>query len=284
MKRFKVGVMLDSLHLPIKEAVQKASEMGAEGLQVYVVAGEMTPDKMDAKARQDFLDLTRRHGLEISALCGDFGGHGFQVPEENKSKIDGSKAIVDLAVDLGVKVVTTHIGVVPEDSSSPIYQNQLKVCKELGAYAEGKGVTFAIETGPEKATCLAAFLKDVNSKGIGVNLDPANLVMVLNEDPVAAVYALGKYIVHTHAKDGVHLQACDPNLIYDSFARKGIEGFRMGDYFNEVPLGEGSVDWPRYLAALSEIGYSGFLTIEREVGSNPVADIGAAIKFLKKYV
>ena len=284
MKRFKIGVMLDSLHLPMRDAVRKASELGAEGLQVYVVSGDMTPERLDASARREFLSLTKECGLEISALCGDLGGHGFQLPQENQDKIRRSKAIVDLAVDWGVNVVTTHIGVVPEDKSSPIYRNQLAVCGELGEYAAGKGVTFAIETGPETAECLAAFLKDVGSRGVGVNLDPANLVMVQNDDPVKAVHALKDYIVHTHAKDGVHLRDCDPVKVYNSFADGGIEGFNMGDYFNEVPLGEGSVDWRRYLAALSEAGYSGFLTIEREVGANPVDDIGAAIRFLRKLI
>ena len=282
MKRFKIGVMLESLRMPVKEAVRKVSEMGADGLQVYVVNGDMTPERMDAAARRDFLKLTQDCGLAISALCGDLGGHGFQRPEENQYKIARSKAIVDLAVDWGVNVVTTHIGVIPVDSASPIYQNELLVCRELGAYAANKGVTFAIETGPETAKCLAAFLKDVGSKGIGVNLDPANLVMVQNDDPVAAVYTLKDYIVHTHAKDGVQYKPCDPVKVYGAFAEGGIDGFNMGDYFNEVPLGEGSVDWRRYIAALSEVGYSGYLTIEREVGANPVADIGAAISFLNK--
>ena len=149
MKRFKIGVMLESLRMPVKDAVRKVSEMGANGLQVYVVNGDMTPERMDAAARRDFLKLTQDCGLEISALCGDLGGHGFQRPEENQYKIGRSKAIVDLAVDWGVNVVTTHIGVIPADSASPIYHNELLVCRELGEYAASKGVTFAIETGPE---------------------------------------------------------------------------------------------------------------------------------------
>lgn len=284
MKRFKIGIMLDSLKLPTKEAVRKASEMGAEGLQIQVVEGDLIPEKLDAEARRDFLKLVKECGLEISALCGDLGGHGFQLPEENQYKISRSKEIVDLAVDLGVNVVTTHIGVVPEDSSAPTYQNELAVCRELGEYSAARGVTFAIETGPETAKCLASFLKDVNSKGIGVNLDPANLVMVKNDDPVAAVYTLRDYIVHTHAKDGINYRPCDALKIYGGAVTEDSANVKKEKSCEEVPLGEGSVDWPRYLAALTDIGYSGFLTIEREVGDNPVADIDTAIKFLNKLI
>lgn len=103
--------------------------------------------------------------------------------------------------------MTTHIGVVPEDNTCETYQRMKAACRELGDYAASVGVTFAIETGPEKPETLAAFIRDVGSKGIGVNLDPANLVMVTGCDPVAAVYTLKDFIVHTHAKDGVMASA-----------------------------------------------------------------------------
>lgn len=281
MPRFSIGVMVDSFRLPIPDALRKAREVGADGIQVYVVDGDMNVDNLDAKARRAFRALVDECCLDISAVCGDLGGHGFQIPAENEWKIRKSKAIVDLAREWDCDVVTTHIGVVPKDKSSEVYQNQLKVCRELGSYAEKKGVTFAIETGPETAVCLGNFLDDVGSSGVGVNMDPANLVMVQNEDPVAAVYTLKKYIVHTHAKDGVQYRPCDPVQVYASFAEGGIEGLNIGELFNELPLGEGKVDWDRYLAALSEIGYAGYLTVEREVGANPEADIRAAVEFLK---
>ena len=281
MADFKIGVMVDSFGLPIPEGVRKAKEVGADGMQVYVVEGGMAAETLDGPARAEFKALVQSQGLEISALCGDLGGHGFQIPAENATKIARSKAIVDLAVDLGTNVVTTHIGVVPEDKGSPVYRNQLAVCQELGAYASARGVAFAIETGPEPASRLKSFLDDVASPGIGVNLDPANLIMVLNDDPVAAVYTLRDYIVHTHAKDGVQYQPCDPVKVYASFAEGGIEGLNIGELFNELPLGQGAVDWDNYLRALTEIGYSGYLTVEREVGDDPGADILLAVEFLR---
>ena len=59
------------------------------------------------------------------------------------------------------------------------------------------------------------------------------------------------------------------------------EELRGVGFYKEVPLGTGSVDYPKYVAALHEIGYRGFLTIEREVGDNPIADITTAVNFLK---
>lgn len=85
MPRFNIGVMVDSFRLPIADGVRKARELGADGIQVYVVEGDMRPEQMDAARRRDFVALVRDNGLEIAALCGDLGGHGFQIPAEIRS-------------------------------------------------------------------------------------------------------------------------------------------------------------------------------------------------------
>ncbi len=284
MPQFKIGAMVDSFRLPIPDGVRKAHEIGADGIQVYATSGEMAAENMDAKKRADFRKLVADNHLVISALCGDLGGAGFMLANENDDKIRRSQAIVDLAVDLGTNVVTTHIGHVPASNDHPCYKNQLLVCRILGEYAAKRGVTFAIETGPETAQRLREFLDDVGSVGIGVNMDPANLVMVQNEDPVEAVHILGKYIVHTHAKDGLHLSDFDPLTVYGTPGTTPVDPARWGELFREVPLGEGAVSWDDYLAALTQEGFSGFLTIEREVGDNPEADIRLAASFLRNKI
>jgi len=281
MSAFKIGVLADSFRLPPEEAIRKVKEVGADGFQLYVVSGDVTPEAMDAEARQRFREFVASLGLEISALCGDLGGHGFQRSDENEWKVERSKRIVDLAADLGTTVVTTHIGVVPEDPESERWKIMQEACNEIGDYAASRGVRFAVETGPETAERLRAFLDSLSTEGVGVNLDPANLVMVTGDDPVQAVHTLAPYIVHTHAKDGVKLAPCDPEEVYNAFAEGGIEGFDFGKLFNEVPLGEGAVDFKAWIQALYDVGYRGFLTIEREVGANPEADIRKAVTFLR---
>jgi sugar phosphate isomerase/epimerase len=273
--------MADSFRLSPRQGILKAKEVGAEGFQLYVVQGEVTPEAMDAARRQEFREFVDGTGLAIAALCGDLGGHGFQIAAENAAKVARSQRIVDLAVDLGTSVVTTHIGVVPKSKRSRVYANMVQACNQIGAYAQSRGVRFAVETGPETAQALRSFLDDLDTRGVGANLDPANLVMVTGDDPVRAVHTLAPYIVHTHAKDGVKLAPCDPVQVYDAFARGGIEGLDFGKLFNEVPLGQGQVDFRRWLQALAEIGYSGFLTIEREVGADPEKDIRTAVQFLR---
>ncbi|MBQ9851109.1 MAG: sugar phosphate isomerase/epimerase [Clostridia bacterium] len=278
MGRFPIGVIINSFRTDIPTAVKKAAAVGAQGIQVYATSGEMAPENMNAEKRAAFKALVADNGLVISALCGDLGG-GFGYKDENPARVEKSKRILDLAKELGTDVVTTHIGVVPADKNHDRYKVMQEACFELSRYADEIGAHFAIETGPETSAMLKEFLDGLGSTGVGVNLDPANLVMVTGDDPAGAVYNLQKYIVHTHAKDGKMLCYRDPEIVY------GIKKDPLvtGDSFIEVPLGEGSVDWTKYLAALEDIGYKGFLTIEREVGDDPEKDIRKAVDFLKSH-
>lgn len=280
---FQIGVMADSFRVNIWDGIKKAAEVGAAGIQLYAVAGEMDPDNLTPKKRKELLQFIKDHGLVVAAVCGDLGGHGFAIASENPAKIEKSKKIVDLARDLESTVITTHIGVIPAENNDT-RKVMLEACNELGTYAESVGAKFAIETGPEPVKTLKEFIDELDTDGIRVNYDPANLVMVTGDDPVAGVHLIGEYIVHTHAKDGIMIKQTDPKIIYDYFAEGGIEDMRLSDYFLETPLGEGHVDFPAYLQALRDVGYSGFLTIEREVGENPEKDIREAVQFLKRLI
>ncbi len=277
MPNFPIGVIIDSFRTDITSAVKKAAQVGAQGIQVYATGGEMAPENLTSQKRREFLDLVKSNGLKVSALCGDLGGGGFTKPEKNKEKVERSKLILDLAKDLETDIVTTHIGVVPSDKNHDRYKIMQEACFELCRYADELNAHFAIETGPETSIVLKGFLDSLNSRGVGVNLDPANLVMVTGDDPAKAVYNLKDYIVHTHAKDGKQLFYKDPEIVYGMVESPIV----TGSSFTEVPLGEGSVNWEEYLAALEDIGYKGFLTIEREVGQDPEKDIRNAVIFLK---
>lgn len=277
MYSFPIGVMLDSFRTDTFSAIRRAAALGAAGVQMYATSGENAPEAMTAARRREILSAMRDNNLVFSALCGDLG-FGFTDPARNPALIEKSKRILDLAKELGTDVVTTHIGVIPADPGHDRYKIMQEACRTLAEYADSLDAHFAIETGPEPAAVLKNFLDSLDSCGVAVNLDPANFVMVTGDDPVRAVYTLKKYIVHTHAKDGIKLFDKDPEMIYHMVADALAH---LGSAYQEVPLGQGSVDFPRYLAALDEIGYRGFLTIEREVGEDPEKDIGMAAEFLR---
>ena len=277
MYPFSIGVILDSFRTDLTTALDKAVAVGASGLQVYATSGAFSPESLSPQKRREFLDMCKSRGLTISALCGDLG-QGFANPEKNPELIERSKRILDLAKDLETDVVTTHIGVVPADTDCDTFRIMQDACGQLAAYADSLRAHFAIETGPELSAVLKTFLDTLHSTGVAVNLDPANLVMVAGDDPVKAVHNLKEYIVHTHAKNGRMLRRVNPETIYN-----GTLDFAEAPFI-ELPLGQGDVDFPAYLSALNDIGYTGYLTIEREVGDDPEGDIRLAVNFLQSLI
>ena len=274
----KIGAMAESFRLDFKDAVHLAASLGVQGIQAYA-NGETVHEKMSAGEIREARAVVEGEGLSFSALCGDFGCAMYYTGD--RSEIEREKRVIALAPALGTKTVTTHIGVIPENECAQ-YDSMFRVYRELAEFAASAGVRFAIETGPEPARTLKAFLDRIDSRGSAVNLDPANLVMCAGDDPVAAVEILKSYIVHTHAKDGVQHRKFDTRRVYcPTFY--GLEREPAGA-FTETPLGEGGVDWTNYIAALEKIGFDGFLTIEREVGDRPAEDIAAAVGFLKKFL
>ena len=250
----KIGLISDSFRLPFPESISAAAKLGVSGVQKYLTGGEFSAEKLVGDKLKEVKDIMNSNGLVFSAICGDFG-----VDLDDDWVVEKSMRVLDTAKELDCHIVTTHIGHLYETDDARMEKIR-ENARKLAVYADSIGSYFAAETGTEKAPVLKKFLDSLGAKGLRVNLDPANLVMVSADDPVQAVYTLKDYIVHTHAKDGI----------------------KTGEStWLELPLGRGGVDFDKYLAALNDIGYKGYLTIEREVGDNPAADIGMAVEFLK---
>jgi len=283
----KIGVIIDSFRKDFRESIEAAAAIGADGVQIgakFLIGRKDELAGNDAGFSVVSLSEAKKildsYGIEVSAICGDFGCEMYYM--KDRRLIDEEKRLLEMAKELGTSIVTTHIGVVPETKNCAQYESMHEVCLELSEYAKSIGGHFAVETGPEKSALLKSFLDELGSDGVAVNLDPANLVMCAGDDPVEAVYTLKDYIVHTHAKDGIKLRDFDTKAFYaPSFY--GLQQIGVEGNFEEVPLGKGGVDWKKYLAALRDIGYDGYLTIERECGNTPEKDISLALRFLDEY-
>lgn len=278
----KIGVIVESFRLPFREGVEMAASVGAQGIQAYATGGYLNVDVTDDHLKEA-LDIVKSNGMIFSAICGDFGT-GFADAENNPFYVERSKRVLDLAKKLECDVVTTHIGTVPEEECEK-KETMRKACAELARYADSIGSAFAVETGPETARILCGFLDSLGAGGVRVNFDPANLVMCAGDRPETAVHELGKYIVHTHAKDGIKLDAslpADVNIVVGDEAKDHDALLAMGQEFIELPLGTGGVNFDLYLPELKKTGYDGFLTIEREVGATPEKDIRMAADFLRE--
>ena len=279
----KIGAMVDSFRLGFRGGVEKAASLGVEGIQAYACDGEINPVTITKSEIKEKLDIVKSNGLVFSALCGDYG-YGFDDADRNPEFIEKSKRALDLSLEFGCGIVTTHIGYVDIDET-PRKEVMRKACRELAEYADSVGAAFAIETGIDHGVNLKAFLDSLGANGVRVNFDPANLVMCIDERPEEALKYLGNYVVHTHAKDGIMLEkkiAEKVKLGEETKAHQLL--LDMGNKYLELPLGEGDVDFDVYLPALAATGFNGFLTIEREVGDDPAADIAMAVDFLKEKI
>lgn len=271
----KISVMCGSFRKGFEGGIAAAKALGAAGVQVY--AGEVVDDfskpicAEKAKAARKTVDEA---GLVISAVCVELGGFACDAAEV-PGRIAKTKRMIELAEAMEIKTVTAHIGHIPNDKADEKYIQIKAALTEIGAFCESKGMVFAVETGPEKAPVLKMMLEDVASAGLGVNLDPANLVMCSDDDPVEAVKLLAPYIRHCHAKDGICLTRAQHKPWPDA---------QPGQPWIEVPLGSGEVPFPEWIAALKSIGFDGYLAIERECGDDPAKDIATAMAFLKTQI
>jgi L-ribulose-5-phosphate 3-epimerase len=171
------------------------------------------------------------------------------------------QATADLAHKLKLNLVTFHAGFLPHEPSDPAFTKLFeRMTMIVDAFGQ-KGIELGLETGQETADTLRSFLERLNKKNVGVNLDPANMILYDKGDPVAAMRVLGPWLKQCHLKDAVKTKV-------------------PGAWGDEVVLGKGQVDWHAFFATAEQVHFRGDFAIEREAGDQRIAEIRAA----KEYV
>jgi sugar phosphate isomerase/epimerase len=182
--------------------------------------------------------------------------------DENRKNIVET---ADIASTLGLNLVAFHAGFLPPDESDPCYGKMLARLTAVAEIFDRKKIALALETGQESAPALATFLRKLNRHSLGVNFDPANMILYNTGDPIMALQTLSSWLRQVHIKDAVQTRT-------------------PGTWGEEVPVGSGEVDWRQFLSVLEEIGYNGDLVIEREAGNQRVADVRTARNVLEKHL
>jgi sugar phosphate isomerase/epimerase len=185
---------------------------------------------------------------------------GYAIAQDLEARVDATKRALKQAYDLGTNVLINHLGRVPAESDEAARNLMAEVLADLGRYGQRVGAMLAAETGTESGEVLAGLIARLPPGSIGVDFNPANLILQ-GEDPRVAIAALAPHIVHFHATDATR----------DLALGRGFE----------VPLGQGNAELPELLAALEEQQYRGFITVARHESSAPLADIRQALTFLR---
>jgi sugar phosphate isomerase/epimerase len=217
-------------------------------------------------------------GIQVTCVFAGFEGESYAdiptcqrtvglVPAHTRRpRTAETKEIADFARWLGVHAVGMHIGAVPHDRMSGDYRDVVKVTQEICDYLGSNHQALHLETGQEPADALLAFLKDVDRPNVFINFDPANMILYGCGEPIPALKLLGRHVRSVHCKDATWSD--QPGKTWGA----------------ETPLGQGDVDFAAYLRTLQEIGFTGPLTIEREIPQEPErqkAEIASAIGVLE---
>ena len=258
MEKWPIGVFT-SVDAGLGVKLEVASELGIPTIQLHAPA-QATRTQANA---DKFLARLAELGIQLTCVFGGFEGEsyadiptvsktvGLVPPETRAARTQEMKEIADFAKMLKCGVVGLHLGFVPHDTNDSTYTDVLAVTRELCDHCKSNGQNVHLETGQETADALLQFIGDVKRDNLFINFDPANMILYGTGEPIEALKKVGQYVRSIHCKDA-------------KWAAKPGE-----EWGQEVPLGEGAVGIENYLRTLDEIGYTGPLTIEREIPQDP---------------
>ena len=252
-----------------------AGKMGLPTIQLH------TPPigQRDQASADKILATLAPYGISITAVFGGFEGEsyatiptvvetvGLMPAETRQTRLEEMFEISEFAKMIGCDVIALHLGFVPHDTNDPAYQEIVAVTQQLCQHAANNGQAVHLETGQETADGLVTFINDTKCENLFVNFDPANMILYGAGEPIEAVEKIGSLIKSVHCKDAKW--AANPGQEW------GVE----------TKLGDGDVGMKRFLKTLQKIGYTGPLTIEREIPQTPEkqqAEIGHAVDLLKQ--
>ena len=255
-----------------------ATELVVEGVHIGATGGGLDLEHKTRSERAEILQRIRGYGLEVSALIGWGGNVDLGEEEGLAENIAWGQRLNETAVDMAGGLWMAHVGIMPEDPSDPKWSRFRDALGQIVTHGASIGAVLALETGPEPPTVVRAMLEEINSPGLRINFDPANLLLwppviaqrhnvpfdyeaaMRDFDPVEGLRTLIPYVVHAHAKDSV---------------------LHPDGSCEEVPLGTGMTNWPVLYSIFQEHHYTGFYAIEREVGEDAMGDVRKAVEFLR---
>lgn len=274
MEKWPIGVFA-SVDAGLGVHLEVAQELGIHTVQVHAPHQQTRT----AEAARGFLGRCHAAGITVTCVFGGFDGESYAdipttartvglVPEATRAaRVAEMTEISDFAKLLGCGAVGLHVGFVPPDRTSTSYRNLIAATQDLLDHVNGNGQNLHLETGQESAEHLLEFIHDVQRDNLFINFDPANLILYGSGEPIDALKKVGHLVRSIHCKD----------------AKWAVPDQRGKSWGTEVALGDGDVGMETYLRTLLELGYTGPLTIEREIAHDrdrQKADIGKAVNLL----
>ena len=260
MLQVRTAVDLASLHQPLRKSLETASRLGAEAVQMDA-QGEIFPGRLSQTGVRHLRRLLDDLNLRVAAICFRTR-RGYNVTDQLEQRVEATCQVMQLAYDLGSRVVTNHVGQVPGEPEGPEWDQLVDALLQLGRHGQHVGAMLAATSGSEEPAHMQQLLEALPEGLLAVHLDPGQL-MVNGFSPSEYTGLLAKYVAHVHASDAVR-----------DLARGRGE---------ETKLGEGSVDFAEILGLLEQQGYDGYFTVGRQSATHPVPEIKEAIQYLRAF-
>lgn len=253
MYNLDIGVIIP-LESLLKNGAQELKDLGLNTCQINGWNCEYFTEENAEKIKT----MVDEHNIKISSLWVGWPGPAIWdfidgpstlglVPKEFRfERMKALKKGADFAKLMGITDITTHVGFIPENPSTTEYMETVMIIRDVARYCKKLGLYFNFETGQETPITLLRTIQDIGLDNLGINLDPANLLMYGKGNPQDAVDMYGEYIRGVHVKDGMY----------------PTDGRSLG---KETPVGEGMVDFPVLIKKLKKHNYNGALIIEREI-------------------
>ncbi len=258
-----IGVDLDDLRLPTKDALRRAAELEFRAVEFATVAGDLAPSRLSSSGRRHLMRLVSGLGLKTAALVADVPGLRLTDPRTADERVARTCEVIELAADLKVPVVTASVGALTHPESGELSPLAAEALRRIGEFADSRGVIYAMRPSRDSGDRLAAVLDALRCPSIHVGLDPAAMVMS-GVSPLASIERFAEQISLFHARDA------SAGLV----DRPGCE----------TRLGEGEVDLVGVLSALESAEYAGAYIVRRMDSNTPVADIEAGRDVLARHL
>lgn len=202
-------------------------------------------------------------GEDYSTLSSIRETGGVRIDALFTQNLAAARANAELCRDLRVPLITFHAGFIPHAPDDPLRETMIERLHQVTAIFREYGVRCAFETGQESAETLLDVLREFPEESVGVNFDPANMILYGMGDPIDALRRLAPRVFQVHIKDAT--PSATP-----------------GEWGEEVVVGEGAVDWAAFFRVLAELRPDVDRCIEREAGETRIDDVRAACAVIER--
>ncbi len=229
---------------PLEETIKRLARIGYDGIEIGAASPHAYPKYLSQARRREIKQLLDANGIALSSMLpAPGGGPGYNpaspLPEERRETLEQYKEVIELCAEWGGKTVIYLAGwQIFGTTRAQAWEWSREALQKIAGIAADHGVTMVVEPQPLDANLVEScddaiqMMAEVGAQNVKLMFDTIH-AMYRNEVLTDYVYQMGKNLHHVHLSDN-----------------------------DRLPPGAGRGDFVSLVAALKEIGFDGYLTME----------------------